>query len=45
MIHFWKAHPIIGYASWVQNDENQFGLYLKLGLICSSVFWYARTNF
>jgi hypothetical protein len=27
-----KAHLIFGYVSWVQNDVNQFGLYLKLSL-------------
>ena len=24
-----SAHPIKRYVSWVQNDVNQFGLYLK----------------
>jgi len=32
-----RAHPTLGYASWVQNDENQFGLYLLLVLILAAL--------
>jgi len=43
---FRRAHPRTIYASWVQNDVNQFGLYLQLihGFV-STIPQYARTGY
>ena len=39
-----RAHPFQGYASWVQNDVNQFGLYLQFPTV-NCLLQYARTEF
>ena len=38
-----RAHLIIKYVSWVQNDVNQFGLYLRppIGAVLSAACAYS----